>query len=142
MLTAANKAIIRRLYEEVFNAGSVDVVADLIEVDAIGHDPTSPKPTQGQGSIRQVAVLFRTAFADLHLTVDDLIAEQDKVVARWTLQGTHQGTFMGVAGTGKEVTTAGIVIYRLAEEKITEYWGNFDALGLMRQLGAISEPGE
>ena len=135
-----NKAVIRRLFAEVFNAGDVDAVAELAAPDVLGHDATSPEPKRGLESVRQVAVLFRTAFPDLRLGLEDLIAERDKVVARWTLRGTHRGTFMGVPATGKAAATAGIVIYRLAGGKIAEYWGSFDALGLMRQLGAFPAP--
>ncbi len=138
----ANKAVICRLFEEVFNAGNVDVVADLVAVDARGYDATSLEPVLGCESVQQVAVLFRSAFADLHVSLDDLIAEEDKVVARWTLQGTHQGTFMGIPATGKQVKAGGLVIYRLMGGKIAEYWGSFDALGVMRQLGASPDPGD
>ena len=142
MATDANKAVIRRLFAEVFNAGDVDAVAALAAPDVLGHDATSPEPRRGLESVRQVAVLFRTAFPDLRLGVEDLVAEGDKVVARWTLRGTHRGTFMGIPATGKVATTAGIVVYRLAGGKIVEYWGSFDALGLMRQLGAIPDSTE
>lgn len=78
-------------------------------------------PPQNESGVRQVAVLFRTAVPDLRLGLEDLIAEGDKVVARWTLRGTHRGTFMGVPATGKAAATAGIIIYRLAGGKIAEY---------------------
>ncbi len=138
--TEANKVLVRRFLEEVFNADDGGAVTELAAPDILGHDATSPEPKRGLESVRQVTVLFRTAFPDLRLGVEDLIAEGDKVVARWTLRGTHQGTFMGIPATGKVATTAEIVIYRLAEGKIAEYWGSFDVLGLMRQLGAIPDP--
>ncbi|MFP5369591.1 MAG: ester cyclase [Actinomycetes bacterium] len=140
--TEENKAVIRRLFAEVFTAGDVAAVPELVAPDVLGHDATSAEPKRGLESVRQVAVLFRTAFPDLRLRLEDLIAEGDKVVARWTLRGTHRGAFMGVPATGKTAEAAGIVVYRLAGGKITEYWGSFDALGLFRQLGAIPEPAD
>lgn len=141
-LHETNKAAIRRLFDEVFGAGKVDSVAELVADNVLGHDPTDPKPKRGPENVQQVAVLFRTAFPDLRLTVEDVIAEGDKVAAHWTLRGTHQGSFMGIPATGKTASTTGITIYRLAQGKITEYWGSFDALGLMRQLGAPYSPPE
>ena len=137
MSAEANKAVIRRLFEDVFNRGDVDVIEEIVAEDVIGHDATSDEPKRGWASVKQVAVLFRTAFPGAHYPLADLIAEDDKVVARWGLQGTHQAEFMGVAPTQRAVKVTGIVIYRLAEQKIVEYWGNFDTLGLMRQLGAL-----
>jgi steroid delta-isomerase-like uncharacterized protein len=135
--TDENRADIRRLFAEVFNGGDIDVVDKLVATDVLGHDATSPEPKRGLASVKQVAVLFRTAFPNGRFPLEDLIAEGDKVVARWGLQGTQQGAFMGVAPTGKPVSVTGIVIYRLAGGKIAEYWGNFDTLGLMQQLGAV-----
>ena len=137
MSAEANKAVIRRLFEEVFNRGDVDVIDEIVAEDALGHDATSDEPRRGRASVKQVAILFRTAFPGAQYPLADLIAENDKVVARWGLQGTHQAEFMGVAPTQRAVKVTGIVIYRLAEQKIVEYWGNFDTLGLMRQLGAL-----
>lgn len=133
----ANKAVVRRLFAEVFNGGDLDAITTLVAPDVLGHDATGSAPKRGLASVRQVAVLFRTAFPDLRLDLEDLISDGETVTARWSLRGTHRGEFMGVAATGREATTAGIVIYRLAEGKIAEYWGSFDALSLMRQLGAV-----
>ena len=138
--TDENAHAIRRLFAEVFNAGNVAVVDDLTTAGVLGHDATSPEPRRGREAVRQVALLFRSAFPDLRLTLDDLVTAGDKVVARWTLSGTHQGAFMGAAPTGKRATTGGIVIYRLEGGRIAEYWGSFDALGLLRQLGAVPPP--
>jgi steroid delta-isomerase-like uncharacterized protein len=135
-----NEAVVRRLFAEVFNAGNVGTLDDLTTAGVLGHDATSADPRRGREAVRQVALLFRSAFPDLRLTLDDLVAARDKVAARWTLEGTHQGAFMGAAPTGKRATTGGIVIYRLEGGRIAEYWGSFDALGLLRQLGALPPP--
>ena len=137
MSAEANKAVIRRLFEDVFNRGDVDVIDEIVAENVIGHDATSDEPKRGRASVKQGAILFRTAFPGADYPLADLIAEDDKVVARWGLQGIHQAEFMGVAPTHRAVKVTGIVIYRLAEQKIVEYWGNFDTLGLMRQLGAL-----
>ena len=137
MSTEANKAVISRLFKEVFNRGDVDVIDEIVAEDVLGHDATSDEPRRGRASVKQVAILFRTAFPGAHYPLADLIAEDDKVVARWGLQGIHQAEFMGVAATQQALKVTGIVIYRLAEQKIVEYWGNFDTWGLMRQLGGL-----
>jgi steroid delta-isomerase-like uncharacterized protein len=134
-----NKQVVRRLFDEVFNQGNLLVIDDIIAVDALGHDATSSEPRRGIESIRQVAVSFRNAFPDGEYFLDDLVAEGDRVVARWRLVGHHQGVFMGVPPTGREVEVSGIIIYRLADRKIAEYWGVFDTLALMRQIGAMAE---
>ena len=89
-----------------------------------------------------LATMYRTAFPDLHFTVEDQIAEGDMVANRVTARGTHQGEFMGIAPTGKQVTVTGITIDRIAGDKLEESWASWDFLGLMQQLGAIPEPGE
>jgi predicted ester cyclase len=137
MSTEVNKAVIRRLFEEVFNRGDVEVIDEIVAEEVIAHDATSDEPKRGRASVKQVAILFRTAFPGAQYPLADVIAEDDKVVARWGLQGIHQAEFMDVAPTQRAVKVTGIVIYRLAEQKIVEYWGNFDTLGLMRQLGAL-----
>ena len=86
--------------------------------------------------------MYLTAFPDLHFTVEDLIAEGDKVVARLTVRGTQQGAFMGIPPTGKHVTVTGIDINRLAGGKSVEHWLNMDTLGLLQQLGVIPAPGQ
>ena len=137
MSVKLNKAVINRLFAEVFNQGQVDAIDELVAENVIGHDATSDEPKHGRASVKQVASLFRTAFQGAQYPVADLIDEGDKVVARWGLQGIHQAEFMGVTPTQRPVNVTGIIIYRLAEQKIVEYWGNFDTLGLMRQLGVL-----
>ncbi len=92
MSTETNKAVIRRLFAEVFGAGDVDAIDELFDEDVLGHDATRREPTRGSESVRQVAVLFRAAFPDARFPLYDLIAEDDKVVARWGLQGTHKAS--------------------------------------------------
>lgn len=132
-----NKAVVRRLFDDVFGAGDVAVVEEIFTPEVLGHDATRREPVRGVENVSQVALLFRTAFPDARFPVEDLIAEQDRVVARWRLEGTHRGAFMGIEPTGRRVDVTGTVIYRLVNNRIAEYWGNFDALGPMQQLGAL-----
>lgn len=135
MSTKGNKAILQRIYE-VFNAGDLVPLDQLIAADAVDHNPF-PGQTPGLEGIKQMFTAFRTAFPDAHQTVEDMIAEGDKVVARVTLTGTQKGAFMGIASTGKKVTVTGIDIVRFANGKAVEHWGNEDDLGMMQQLGAL-----
>ena len=137
MSREGNKAIIRRLFDEVFNQGNVEVIDEIVADNVVGHDATSREPKRGLASLKQVTILFCTAFPDGQYLLSDLIAEEERVVARWGLQGTHRSEFMEIPATGKQVSITGIVIYRLANNKIVEYWGNFDTFGLMQQLGVI-----
>ncbi len=134
------KAIARREVDEIFTAGDLAVVDELYAADYIGHDPTRPEPIRGPAGVKEQVSGYRTAFPDLQLTADEIVAEGDLVVTRWTGRGTHTGELMGIAPTGKEVTVSGITIARLANGKIAEEWELMDALGMMVQLGAVPQP--
>ena len=95
----------------------------------------------GIGDLKQFFVVLRSGFPDFQATIEDLFAEGDKVVLRFTFHGTHQGEFMGVAPTGKQVTMTGVEIFRIGDGKIVELWGQEDVLGMMQQIGAIPGPG-
>jgi steroid delta-isomerase-like uncharacterized protein len=92
---------------------------------------------QASRGVKQVIAAYRAAFPDVHITIEDLVSEGDKVAERWTMRGTHKGEFAGIPATGKQVTSTGLVIVRIADGKVAEIWGASDQLGLMRQLGAI-----
>ena len=128
-----NKAIIRRYFDEVFNQGNMEVVDELVARDVSGQDAAIDE-TRTIEDLKEVVVLFHTAFPDARYVIHDLIAEGDRVVARWSLTGTHRGTYLDVSPTEKRVILNGIIIYRLEDGKIVEYWGEIDHLGLMRQL--------
>ena len=132
-----NKQVVLRLFDEVYNQGDLSAIDDIIGWNVVGHDPTGAVPIRGIDGYRQAAVSWRDSFPDLKVSVDDVVAEGDRVAARWTLIGHHLGAFMDVPPTGREVNVGGIIIYRFAGGKIIEYWGVFDTLHLMRQLGAI-----
>lgn len=139
-----NKAIMLRFYDEAFNGGNLAVIDQLVASDMVEHNPF-PGQAQGIEGIKQVVTMLRTAFPDVKQTVDDMIAEGDKVVARITMTGTHKGAFMGIPPTGKKITVTGIDIVRFVNGKAVDHWGNEDDLGMMQQLGALpsmEKPGE
>ena len=109
----------------------------------IHHDPSLPPELQrGREAYKQVVSLFLSGFPDLKTTVDDIVAEGDRVACRWTFRGTQRGEMMGIPPTGKRVLGSGMSIHRIADGKIAEGWFNFDTLGMLQQLGAIPAPGE
>ena len=138
-----NKAIVRRLMEESFGGGKPELVDDLLDPDFVRYDPyIEAGEVRGTQTVKENIVWFRNAFPDLSCTVEEQVAEGEKVVSRWTLRGTHRGEFFGIAGTGKWVVFTGIQIDRLDESgKIVEERAEFDLLVAMRQMGAIPEPG-
>ncbi len=143
-MSEENKAILRRVNEEVFSQGNLDLVDELLSPDYVLHDPGLPGgELRGTDSFRQQWVsMFRNAFPDLQLSVEDQIAEGDTVVTRYTGRGTHQGELMGIPPTNNEVVVSGTIVSRVSGGGIEEEWNNFDALGMMRQLGVIPPPGQ
>jgi len=137
-----NKALARRWFEDLFNTGNLEVTDEIIAPDHVNHDPTLPDIPTGPEGQKQIVNLYRGAFTNAHISVEDQLAEGDRVVTRWTGSGTHQGELMGVAPTGNQVRITGITINRVSGGKIVESWSNYDALGMMQQIGAIPEPGQ
>jgi steroid delta-isomerase-like uncharacterized protein len=139
MSTEANKAIVVQLYEEVFNKGNLDLTDKLVAPNAVTHDPQLPPGAPGGApGLKAVVTMLRVAFPDDHHTIEDLIAEGDKVVARLTHSGTHQGAFLDLPPTGKHVSTTSIHIFRFADGQLVEHWASRDDIGLMQQLGAFA----
>ena len=134
--TEANKALLRRMVDEVLNQKHLGAIPELVANNYIDHNAAAGQE-QGIQAFIQARINRNTAFPDWNVTLDDVVAEDDKVVARATGRGTHQGPFMGIAASGKLVTTTWIVIYRITDCKLAEHWINSDDLGLLRQLGAI-----
>ena len=137
-----NKAIVMRYAEEVWNQKNLDVLDELMNTNVINHDPVLyPGPTDLE-SHKQVIAMYFAAFPDLHITVDDMIAERDKVVVRCTAAGTHQGELMGMPATGNQVTWTDTTVFRFADGKIVEAWWAYDVLGLMQQITPPEVPPE
>jgi steroid delta-isomerase-like uncharacterized protein len=135
MLSDQNKTFYRRFIKQVFNEGRLDLVDGLLSPSYVFHDAPPGTPPGPEG-IKQIVSTFRAAFPDLEITVDDLVAEGDKVSARTTMRGTHRGVFLGFPGTGKAVTMTGLTMVRIVDGSLVESWVKNDVMGLMRQLGA------
>ena len=140
-MSEENKDKARRLMEEAFGQGRLEVVEEVLDPDFVCHDPNSEAgEVRGADTIKQEIEWFRNAVPDLTYTVVDQVAEGDKVVTRYTASGTHQGEFFGVAGSGKRIEMSGIQIDRFDESgKMVEEWAEYDLLGAMRQMGAMPE---
>lgn len=137
MSAESNKALARRLMEEAFNAGNIDVLDELVATGFVNHDSAAPESTVGLDAARASIEGYRTAFPDLRVTIEDQIADDDRVVTRWSAKGTHQGELMGMPATGKETTVTGITIDRIVDGRIAESWTNWDTLGMLQQLGVV-----
>ncbi len=138
--TEENKSIFRRYVEELGNEGKLEL-ADEIFDRYLAHQPDGSVLERGLEDVKRFMGEFREGFPDFYSTIEDQIAEGDKVVTRWMMRGTHMGEFRGIAPTGKGVDVTGIGIFRFSDGKVVESWDNFDQLGMMRELGVIPVPG-
>lgn len=138
-MSDTNKTAVRRLFEEVWNKGSQPVADELFASTYTHHDSSTPDVGRGPDSEKKRATLYRNAFPDIRFSVEDIIAEGETVTARWSCHGTHKGDLNGIAATGKHFNISGISVARFASGKIVEGWVNWDALGLMQQLGVVPE---
>jgi steroid delta-isomerase-like uncharacterized protein len=139
MSTEANKAIVRRFVDEVQSAGNIDAIDELCSSGFVNHSAPPGVPSNCEG-VKQVTAMFRQAFPDSYFTVEDMIAEGDKVATRKTFHGSHQGEFMGIPPTGQQVSIGLIDIVRIVDGQVVEHWSMGDNLGMMRQLGVIPTP--
>ena len=133
-----NKALSRRFYDELWSQGDLEAIPELVSEDFVDHHPLPGAPP-GREGLAALVTTWRTAFPDMRETCEDLIAEGDKVVGRFTMRGTHGGEFIGVLPTGRSVTMSGIDIFRVAGGKIVEFWYAERLLELMQQLGAVPD---
>lgn len=142
MSAEQNKKKVRRLMEESLGEGKPELVEELLDSDFVRYDPyIEAGEVRGTQTVKDNIVWFRDAFPDLSCSVEEQVAEGEKVVSRWTLRGTHRGEFFGAADTGNRVEFTGIQIDRFDESgKIVEERAEFDLLGAMRQIGAVPEP--
>jgi predicted ester cyclase len=134
-----NKAHFRRAYEELLNQGNLSIADELVAPEFINHE-APPGRNRGPESMRGVATMLRTAFPDLHFTIEELVAEGDIVAGRLTMSGTHQGPLMGMPPTGRSMRQDHMHFVRFRDGKAIEHWGVRDDLGMMHQLGVIPEP--
>ena len=137
MSVEANKETARKLYE-LLNAAQVEGVADLVTADYEEHDPLPGQGSGREGVLDRFSMLT-TALAP-HFTIEDVVAEGDRVVVRWTNAGTHVGEFAGIPATGKTFEIAGVDIYRVADGQLCEHWHVIDQLAMLGQLGLLPDP--
>jgi steroid delta-isomerase-like uncharacterized protein len=138
IMSEQNKALAKRVIEEVLNERKLEVIDELYAANCVINDPSVPGgKTTGPKGYRQFIEIYLAAFPDLHFTINDQISDGDKVVTRWTGTGTHKGALMGIAPTGKRATVTGITISRFQGGKVVEGWGNADNLGILQQLGVV-----
>ena len=133
-MSEENKAIVRRFWEEAFNTGNLAVVDEIFAPD-YGHITTGGTMGHGPEHVKQTITRDRIGFPDFRFTIEEMIAEGDKVVVRWTARGTHQGVFRGIPPTGKQVTITGVEIHRVVGGKIVAGWRKWDRMDVMQQLG-------
>ena len=141
-MSAENKMLVRRWFKEVWSKGNLAVADQIVAQNYANHDPAAPMPESGREGLKKHVTAYRTAFPDLTLTLNDILAEGRKVMVRWTARGTHKGTLMGIAPTGKQVTMTGISVVRIAGGKVAEQWVNWDTLGMIQQLNVVPPLGQ
>ena len=144
-MSQENKDIARRHFEEICTKGDLSVADEIHAPDFIAHGVSrgvSSEPLRGAEGPKRAQRMFRAAFPDFHVTVEDVFGEEDKVAVRVTARGTHKGEFMGIAATGKLVTGTAIVIYRITGGQIQEAWVDRGDLGMSEQLRRIAQPVE
>ncbi len=133
MSTEENQRICDALFPMAWNEGDFSLVDAHVSPDVVDHFDNS----KGIDAFKGVIKMFRGAFPDLHLTVEDSIAAGDKVVHRWTMTGTHQGELMGIPATGKQLRWTGTTIVRMDDGRIVERWANVDILAILQQMGVV-----
>lgn len=139
-MSEKNKALYRRMFEGVW-AGRLDVADELIDPSYVAHGLGVELPPGPEG-FKVFVAMYLGAFPDIIMTVEDQVAEGDKVVTRWKATGTHQGELMGIPATGKEIVVHGVNISRIEDDKLVEAWNSWDGLGMLQQLGVIPSMGE
>jgi predicted ester cyclase len=142
MAAEENKAAFRRVPEEVINSGNLDLADEVVASDYIEHVRLPPGVPGGLEGFKAFFTMVRAAFPDLHYTLENVLAEGEMVAGHATVRGTHQGEFLGIAPTGREVTWTETHVGRFENGKLVEHWANTDDLGLMQQIGAVPELGE
>ncbi|MGD2067856.1 MAG: ester cyclase [Gemmatimonadota bacterium] len=142
MGTAERQALVYRIADEIWNAGDLSVVDEVMAPGAPYHGPHMPDGAGDRESWRHAIATYRAAFPDSHVTFEELIDAEHTVIGRWRATGTHTGHLPGMEPTGQAISLSGITIYRFADGRIVEAWEELDLLGMWQQLGAVALPGE
>jgi steroid delta-isomerase-like uncharacterized protein len=138
-MSTTNKEILRHFYEDLFNRGNLSMADEIVAPNYVNHNAV-PGEEPGREGLKAFVTYLRATFPDLHITIEDQIAAEDKVVTRWSITGTQQGEFAGIPATGKTAHVTAINIHRIRNGQIQEGWLNWDALGMMQQLGVFPKP--
>lgn len=141
-MSAANKAIVQRLYEEVWNKRKLEVIKEIISPSHALQSPNIFGSSIGPEAYKRNVLAFLAGFPDLRWSIEDTIAEKDKVVACWAMSGTHKGDFMGIPATNKKVSVEGITVHHVSGGKIMDSYSNWDLLGMTQQLGVVPPLGQ
>jgi steroid delta-isomerase-like uncharacterized protein len=139
MTPQESRDLVHRFFEEFLNQQKLDRVEDYVTRNWVNHDPSMP-PLQGYEGAKQLVRTLAGGFPDLRVRIEDIIAEADRVAARFSFTGTHRGDFMGVAATGRKITSSGCGLFRIQDGRLAENWVVFDAMGVAKQIGMIQEP--
>jgi steroid delta-isomerase-like uncharacterized protein len=137
MSTDRNSRTARRYWEDLFTAGDLAVADEIIAPEWTIHNPGVPANLRGPAGVKQMVGMFRAAFPDLRIEVEEQVVDGEHVLNRYTARGTHLGPFQGIPATGRPVTVTGLAIDRIVDGRLVERWGHFDTLGLLRQLGVV-----
>ena len=136
-----NKAVTRRFMDEIIAKKNLAVFDELVSPNVVAHHVPPGVAPNFQGW-KGIVTMVLGAFPDVQATTDDMIAEGDMVVVRWTMQGTHKGDLMGIPPTGKAVSFTGMIMEHYSGGKIVEHWEQFDMVGMMQQIGVVPTPGQ
>ncbi|WP_306058311.1 ester cyclase [Natronococcus wangiae] len=137
-----NEELARRDIEEVWNEGNYDLIDDLYAEDFVHHDPAYPGEIRGPDGQKEYVRMYRTTLGGPNVTIDELISDGDIVSLRWSGHGRHEKELMGVEPTHEELELAGMTMARIEDGNVAEMWSHYDALGLLRQIGAVESPTE
>ena len=141
-MSADNKAVVRRLYEEVWNKRKLEVINEIISPSHALQASNIFGSSIGPEAYKRNALLFFAGYPDLHWTIEDTIAEKDKVVACWTISGTHKGDYLGVPATNKKISVDGMTVHHITNGKIMDSYVSWDIWGMMQQLGVVPALGQ
>jgi predicted ester cyclase len=142
-MSERNKALARRWFEEVWNQARETTIDELFSADGVAHGlGDSESDVHGPTEFKSFAANMRGSIPDIHIQLEDILSEGDRVAMRIRLQGTHAGKGLGVMPTGRNISIQGIVIIRVVEDQIVEGWNSYDQLGLLRQIGALPGAGD
>jgi steroid delta-isomerase-like uncharacterized protein len=142
-MSEENEALVRRYFEQIWDKGNLDLIDELFTTDFVRHGPVGTEgEVRGPEGFKGLVSSYRSGLPDLRIPIEDLIAEGDRVVTRWTAYGTHQGELLGNAPTGNQANVAGILVDRVSGGKIEEEWVSYDTLHFMQQIGGVAAPGQ